>query len=288
MQQRAKDLIEYGDMLFSKRIALMSLWQEISDNFYSERADFTVLRSLGLDFASILSSSFPLLCRRELGNQVSQMLRPRDKDWFEVSIFREDKLDSAGKAWLQDKSEVMRRAMYDRISMFHRAVAEADNDFVTFGQSVKTIELARDKQSLLYRCWHLRDTAWAENYKGEVDIIHRKSNPMVTQFCKEFPKYCASETAHQKIKERLDKDPFGTNEYRNIVMPADEYDFKSNEFYKGIRLRHPYVSIYIDVENQEVIGEAGIWNKRYVIPRWQTVSGSQYAYSPATVCALPD
>jgi hypothetical protein len=26
----------------------------------------------------------------------------------------------------------------------------------------------------------------------------------------------------------------------------------------------------------------------YVIPRWQTISGSQYAYSPATVAALPD
>ena len=26
----------------------------------------------------------------------------------------------------------------------------------------------------------------------------------------------------------------------------------------------------------------------YVIPRWQTISGSQYAVSPAAVCALPD
>lgn len=288
MQQRARDLINYGDSLFSKRIALMSLWQEQADNFYSERADFTVTRSLGLDFASILSTSYPLLCRRELANLVSQMLRPKDKQWFDISIFREDKLDSAGKAWLQAQTQVQTRAMYDPASMFHRAVTEGDNDFVTFGQSVKSIELARDKESLLYRCWHLRDVAWAENYKGQVDIIHRKSKPTVRQFCKEFPKYVRDGAASLKLQEKMDKSPYDPIEYRHIVMPADEYDYKSNEFYKGIRLKHPYISIFIDVENQEVISETGMWNKRYVIPRWQTVSGSQYAYSPATVCALPD
>jgi hypothetical protein len=31
-----------------------------------------------------------------------------------------------------------------------------------------------------------------------------------------------------------------------------------------------------------------IWGKYYVIPRWQTVSGFQYSYSPASVAALPD
>jgi hypothetical protein len=34
--------------------------------------------------------------------------------------------------------------------------------------------------------------------------------------------------------------------------------------------------------------EPASWSLIYVIPRWQTVSGSQYAYSPATVAALPD
>lgn len=285
MDQTAKDLIKYGDDLFSKRIALMSLWQEQADNFYSERADFTVQRSLGMDFASILTTSFPLLCRRDLANLVSTMLRPNDKEWFDVSVMRDDRLDSQGRRWLENSTEVMRRAMYDPDSRFHVATVQGDNDFVTFGQSVKTVELNRERDKLLYRCWHIRDTAWAENYKGEVDIIHRKAKPTVRQMCKEFPDYCAKEP---KIQQRLEKDPYGQIEYRHIVLPADEYDYKSKEWQKGIRLKHPYVSVYIDVENENVISETGIWNKRYIIPRWQTVSGSQYSYSPATVCALPD
>lgn len=287
MDQGAKDLLQYGDNLFSKRIALMSLWQEQADNFYSERADFTVIRSLGMDFASILTTSYPLLCRRDLANLVSTMLRPNDKDWFEVSIMREDKLDDAAKKWLYRATECQRRAMYAKASQFHIAAAQGDNDFVTFGQSVKTIELNRERDDLLYRCWHLRDTAWAENYKGEVDIIHRKAKPTHRQFAKEFGEYMETPQAF-KMRDVCQKDPYGECEYRHIVLPADEYDYKSKEFHDRVRIKHPYVSIYIDVQNQNIIKETGIWNKMYVIPRWQTVSGSQYAYSPATVCALPD
>lgn len=285
MDQVAKDLIGYGDDLFGKRVALMSLWQEQADNFYSERADFTVMRSLGMDFASILTTSFPLLCRRDLANLVSTMLRPNDKEWFEVSTMRDDKLNNDDKKWLQFATRTQRNAMYDPATMFHIASPQGDNDFVTFGQSVKSIELNRERDALLYRCWHLRDVAWADNYKGEIDTVHRKAKPTMKGFVNEFKEY-ARKTG--EISTRLEKDPYGQIEYRHIVLPADEYDYKSKDWQKGIRLKYPYVSIYIDVENQNVISEQGIWSKRYVIPRWQTVSGSQYAYSPATICALPD
>lgn len=285
MLQGARDLIKAGDNLFGKRLSLMSLMQEQADNFYSERADFTVTRTLGTDFAAILTSSYPLLCRRDLTNLVSTMLRPNDKDWFEMSIKRDDKLDSAGRRWLQNASTIQRRAMYDTDSMFHIASAQGDADFVTFGQSVKSIELNKERDALLYRCWHLRDVAWAANYKGQVAIIHRKAKVTVMEFCDEFPEYSAK---NEKIQKRLKKDPYGLIEYRHIVMPSDMYDYKNPLQEKGVHIKHPYISIHVDVENEQVISEVGIWNKRYVIPRWQTVSGSQYAFSPATVCALPD
>jgi hypothetical protein len=38
----------------------------------------------------------------------------------------------------------------------------------------------------------------------------------------------------------------------------------------------------------ELIHAMPVWTGFYRIPRWQTVSGSQYSYSPATVAALPD
>jgi len=279
VEARAKDEIEYGDKLFSERIALMSLWQEQADNFYSERADFTVIRSLGMDFASILTTSYPLLCRRDLSNIFSTMLRPSDKEWFDVSVLRADKLDMEGKLWLERATDIQRRAMYDPAAKLQRATNEADNDYITFGQAVITAELNRKGDALLHRCWHLRDTVWAEGYAGDIDYIQRKWKPTVREFCQTFPKY---KDAEGKLATRLEKDPFGKIEIRHIVKPSEDWDPI------GKSRVHPYVSIYVCVDYQDVIEEIGIWNKRYVIPRWQTVSGSQYAYSPVTVCALPD
>ena len=46
----ADEIIRHSGELFNKRIQLLSLWQEIAENFYPERADFTVNRTLGEDF----------------------------------------------------------------------------------------------------------------------------------------------------------------------------------------------------------------------------------------------
>ena len=48
--------------LFS-RGSLLSLWQNIADNFYPERAEFTLSRTLGEEFADHLSTSYPVLAR---------------------------------------------------------------------------------------------------------------------------------------------------------------------------------------------------------------------------------
>ena len=44
IEGRALRLMEHSDALWSKRKSLEFLWQEIAENFYPERADFTVQR----------------------------------------------------------------------------------------------------------------------------------------------------------------------------------------------------------------------------------------------------
>jgi hypothetical protein len=64
-----------------------------------------------------------------------------------------------------------------------------------------------------------------------------------------------------------------------MVVEADMYDG---------HFRTPYVSIFYDYQHDTILEAVGVYNQVYVIPRWTTVSGSQYGYSPATVAALPD
>lgn len=270
-----KTLCERGDQLFSKRGTLLSLWQAIADQMYPERADFTVTRSLGTDFASNLVTSYPIMLRRDLGNSFSSMLRSTAVEWFSMRASREENEDQSGLQWLEWATGIMRRAMYDRRSQFTRATKEGDHDFAAFGQSVLSVEMNSLNNGLLFRCWHLRDCAWCEGPDGIIDTLHRKWKPTAAILAQIF-----RDKIHAKVSEKLDKEPYCEINVRHIVMPGADY---KPEF-----ARFPFVSIFLDVDNKHIMEEVGQPHFMYVIPRWQTVSGSQYAFSPATVAALPD
>jgi hypothetical protein len=272
-----KKLVAQGDQLFGNRSTLLLLWQEISENFYCERADFTVKREIGDDYAGNLTTSYPLMVRRELGDSISSMLRPRGQEWFAISIEDDEDLDTSGKQWLEWATGVQKRAMYDRMSQFVRATKEGDHDFAAFGQCVLSVEIDWSTTSLLYRNWHLRDVAWCERYNGTIGDIHRNWCPDIRTLATIFGK----DKLHQNVVTRLDKEPYAKLKCRHVILPADQYDGDQ-------KYRTPYVSIFIDIENGHLISEKASWSQIYCIPRWQTVSGSQYAYSPAAVAGLPD
>jgi len=270
------ELIEQGDHLFDKRSGLLSLWQTIADNFYPERADFTTARNIGEEFASNLMTSYPIIARRDLGNAIGSMLRPTSKAWFHVRTHNYDQLGTEAKGWLQSAEERMRHAMHDRRSQFARATKEGDHDFATFGQCAIQASMNKEGNGLLYRCWHLRDVAWAEDAEGMVGTVHRRWKPSARELVTLF-----GDKVHDKVKTVLAKEPFKEYNVRHCIIPLDSY--------RGTKtFRTPFVSLYFDVDNKHLMEEVGLMSQEYTIPRWQTVSGSQYAYSPATVAALPD
>lgn len=283
MKLRARELCEMGDKLFSARLQLVSFWQECAENFYPERADFTHSRSLGTDFASHLMSGAPVLARRELADQFGAMLRPKGKEWFgmvpddkELSESRES------KEFMDYLVKAQRAAMYDGSAMLTRATKEADNDFACFGQAALTVELDMDRMILLYKTHHLRDVAWSENDYGEKDYIHRKWKMQARNLCNKY-----KEKVPAKIHEMAKTEPFKELEVRHIVVPYDDYD--ATKPGKGnVNGKFKFWSMIVLKDEDAVLSEKPVIDHQYIIPRWQTVSGSQYAHSPATVIALPD
>lgn len=272
-------LKQQGGQLFDKRGPLVSLWQEIAEQFYVERADFTVTRNIGEDMAAHLTSSYPLIVRRDLGNAFGSMLRPTAKDWFKIVSKRPDKEDTRAKQWLEWIGGLMKSAMYDRAAQFTRATKEGDHDFAAFGQAAITVELNRKGNGLLYRCWHLRDVAWVEDAEGVISTVYRRWKPTVRDLVQLFPK-----TVSQKVRDKLEKTPFEEINAWHVVLPAEDYA----QLDGAKKFRTPYVSVYLDVDHDTELSVTGMWTRMYCIPRWQTVSSSQYAHSPAVMAALPD
>lgn len=280
LSEQHKTLLGRVDHLFSKRNPLLTLWQDIAENFWPEMADFTYKRSLSDDFAANLSTSYPLLVRRELGNAISAMLRPPGQIWAHIATDRpEDTLDNASQRWLEAKTKVLHRAMSDPVAKFKRATSEADHCFATFGQAVLSVEVNPYDTALLYRSWHLRDVVWCEKFDGSIGLIGRKWKPTAYDLVRIFGEGAVHPKVMQLVGANNGKGAYQEVECRHIMVPSEEYGAVSNT---------PYVSIYIDVENKFVMREESSITSYYVIPRWETLPGFQYAYSPAIVAGLPD
>lgn len=251
---------------------MLSLFQTLGDHFYPERADFTITRRTGNELSDLLVDSTPILFRRDLGNSLSAMLR--DGDWFKMGIKGE--ADHMGKAWLQWASGRLKDLFDDRLSGFVKSTKEGDHDYVTFGQCVISIELNKHANGLLLRCWHLRDCAWWEDEAGNVAGLTRRWKPTY----RELLTYFGEDKVHPKIKEKAKQNPFGRANAYHIVLPSDMYGDE--------KITNPFVSVWVDTENDHTMEEIGMNQLQYVVPRFQTVSGGAYAYSPATIIALPD
>ena len=275
-----KKLRDLADNLFTKRLPLLSVWQELAEHFHPLRADFTVKRTLSDDFAGSMMTSYPALCQRDLQDAVGTMLRNGNKPWFHMVAGEAAREDHEGKQWLEWATGVQRRAMYDKSSQFSRATKVGDGDFSAFGQTTIQVRVDMREVRLLYKCHHLRDVVWMEDESGEVCAIFRRWKPDMRTLCRLFDRGTGSSTSvHQKIKSKVSKTPFDEVECYHMMVKADLYDGDA----KGM----PWRSIYYDCANQHVMENVAQRNKEYVVARWLTL-GSQYAHSPATTLALPE
>lgn len=281
MDSRAQTLCQIGDSLFSKKKSWDSLCQELADNFYPMRSDFTSSLDLGSDFSTDLMDSFPVQSRETLGNTISATLR--QGDWFSVKtgIERIDE-DPEVARWLEYATKTYRRLVYDRRANFTAATIEADHDWVTFGNPVLSVEESRSRDHLLFRAWHPRDCAWMVNDNNKVDHLQRNAPMTARNVVRRWGNKVPPEV------ERMAKtDPSGSVKVRHVVMPVDEIygdDRKRLKQYRG----RPYISIYVAPEYNHILGEGGLPVFNYVVPRLRTLSGIPQGFSPYTINALPD
>jgi hypothetical protein len=279
LDSKISALVSLGQATLDKRASLLSYWQECAENFYLERADFTTNRTWGETFGDNLTTSYPLLARREFADNIGSMLRPNNKQWFDITVDDIEDVDVEGRVWLERATRRQRAVMYARETLFERSTKGADNDFSVFGQAViqKVVNSAGD--NLLYKLHHLRDVAWLENYDGQVDTIFNRRKVTARDLNRIY-----KGNVSDKVKNCLEKSPNQLITCFHIIVPNNgDYQLPS-----GKTIIQPYVSISVDVENGFLLDMQGSWDKQYIVIRWALDGCSQYAYSPCVVTALED
>jgi hypothetical protein len=280
MDNNGKELLKRGNRLFEKKQNFDSLCQEIAMNFYSARADFTTEINIGEEFASHQVDSYPELVRRDLANAFASMLRPSNQQWFEVNVDEELESDKQVRAYLEYMTKVTNRMLYDPATNMRRTCSEADNDLAAFGNAVVSIVDNKTRDGLNMRPWHLRDCAWSEDELGRVYALHRKQKITLGNMARQF----GEGKVPQKYKAKLEKDPLQEITIRHCALAKDAYEpYGAKKTFGGL----PFISIWY-TEEGDILGEIPEPIFPYVVPRWSKVSTSPYAFSPATIIALPN
>ena len=258
----------------------MLLLQEISAHFYPERADFTYMRSLGTDYAAHLMTSYPAMVRRDLQDQIGQMLRPSDKSFASIVLKGQTDVSNDVQRYLEWFARVQRRAMYDRRAQFTDAEKMNDGDYACFGMSCMQIKVARSGDHLSYLNWHLRDVVWQHDGERQICAVMRKHKAQARDLVSLF-----KGKVHNDIMRCITGDkprPFEEFECMHMVVKADMYD-------KDSRGREDWWwSIWYDTHHHTILEEVLIPDNEYIISRWLKPGSSQYAFSPAAVVALPE
>lgn len=276
---QGRDLLEIDTRMFSAKESVDSLHQEIAEFFYPERANFTTEIVYGEEFASHLTDFYPVLVRRELGDQLGSMVRPADRQWFKAAASNKDiERDRASAEFLEFMTDVNRAILYSRDSGFRRAAKEADNDFATFGMSWRQVAYNKTRDNLLFKCHHPKNCAGAEGPDGQVWHVHRKCDMTAHVMAHWF----GEANLPQPVKDALlKKDTKTTFKLRHVFIPLDIYA-PYRKFPKGAKWADIYVT-----EEGKILQELPAFTFDYIVPRWQTVSGLFYSFSPATIIALP-
>ncbi|MFN7090711.1 MAG: portal protein, partial [Allorhizobium sp.] len=220
--QAGRDLLEIDARLFSAKGTMDSLHQEIADFFYPERADFTSEIILGQEFVSHLTDSYPVLVRRELGDQIGSMVRPDGRQWFKASASNKAiARDRSAAEFLEFMTEVNTAILGSRDSSFRRAASELEHDFAAFGMGWLQVAYNKKRDNLIFRCHHPKHCAGQEGPDGLTNHVHRKCDMTAHAMAHLFGEGKLPQSAKNALK---DKDTTTTFKTRHVFIPLDLYE----------------------------------------------------------------
>jgi hypothetical protein len=280
LDNNAKELLERGTRLFGAKRQLDELHQRIAEECFPARAEFTRDRVVGTEIHDGLYESTPARNHDELSSAFGAVLRPRNKWWFKGRAREQSRRTDAAKRWFEWADGEMRTLIYAARANFQRTMQERDPDVTAFGNGVTSLTENPDRNGLFFEWHHLRDCAWEQNRYYEVDVLHRKFKKPVRVVARMFGE--SALTSSQKTL--LEKNPYEEIELRHVCMPREDYDPSRKS--KGLKKQHPYVSVYLNPDNAEVIRESGYYEFPYKVSKWRNRGNSAYAYSPAAMLGL--
>lgn len=279
---RVEELLQVSDKQFEFFRPYKSLCQDIAENFYPVRADFTTSLQLE-DYAGWLMDDTPVMSRETLGNAIDAMLR--QGNWFKVGtgdLTRDER--PANAASLDRVTASMYGIIRNPMAGYGDAFKEWDHDWVAFGAFVGSIEESRYRTHLVAKPWHIRDCAWMQDEDGQVDTMFRDMMMSARDIMRKQATGRWSGEVSTEIKRAAQIEPMKEFRIRHLLIPST--DLYGGDRTDLRRVKHKFLSCYIDVANRTYLNEAGSKVFNYTVGRQRRLSGKPWGFSPMALNSL--
>jgi len=255
-------------------------WQELAELMRPRRADFTVSSEPGAKRTHEQFDSAPMLAARGLAVAVGGLLTPKSERWFSLKAADEAlNDDDEVKAWIDLAEKRLLGAIYDPHARFVKAFATAYLDLVTLGTAIVFMGERADKDGLVFRPLHLKDTYIATNAEGAVDTMFLVERLTAPQAARRFgPDKLAGRT-REASNENDRETEF---DFLQAVTPRDDAAPGRLDA-PGL----PFAARVIDIDAEAMMDDSGYHEFPFAVLRWDTDADEDYGRSPGML-ALPD
>ena len=269
------ELLERKKKLVARREQWDDWFQALADVFLPNQADFLRKQNPGQRRDVSNYENTHRVAARNFATTIDGLLKPKTTKWFGVTVDNFNVLDNdEAKLWLDDTEMRMWRAIYAPAGRFVQSSSEVDMSLIIFGTGVLWITENKNRNGLMFKSFHLKDTGIDENEAGQIDTLSLTTKLTKRQAIQRF----GEENLGAKTKEHNPSEHGKDKEFEfvQLILPRDDRDArlitaKNMEF----------ASVVIDVESEHIVSESGFHEFPAAVPRWDTTPEEIYGRSPA-------
>jgi hypothetical protein len=272
----ARELKANLSRLIDTRKNFESHWQECADLFLPRKADITEKHTRGDKRNLQIYDSSPTHSLELLASSLHGTITSSSTRWFNLR-FKNAVLNDSDEAreWLESAEEMMYMAFAR--SNFQQEIHECYFDLLCFGTAAVFLESDSD-DIIRFNSRHIKEIFIAEDARGAINCIYRKFKITAKAAVEKW----GLENLSKNIQSLYKNSPFDDVELCHIVKPREIYDPKKLD-----KINMPFISIYLEMESENIISESGFREFPYLVPRWLKSSNEVFGRSPAMSC-LPD
>lgn len=273
----ANTLLNHQSQLEANRSNFDHWWQQVAQRVLPSDAVFQTEDMPGVKRTERMFDSSPSTCLSRFSAVMEDLSTPRTQRWHGLAPYPRDDTGADGGDDDQESREFLDRLSNVLFAMRYRPRAnfasQKHQGYMSIGAFGNSTLFIDEEVGVgpRYQHIHTRESFWAEDQYGRIDVHYRKFKWEARKAMQRF-----GNALPEKIRNAAENKPFDKFEFLHCVRPNEDR-IRSRADYRGM----PWSSYFVAVDGKEMLEVGGFTSWPFAIGRYELGPGEVYARSPA-------